>query len=121
MYPSRREEHCPPGGVLFRTVLKVFNDVFGFQTQRHALFYSDNFTRQMTYMSRNRQLSTFWDAGPGLKASYSAGRIASRFDIKVTTAYQWMRFQYRDFSDIRTGKPYSFDANVAEIFVSATY
>jgi len=89
--------------------------------QDHALFYSDNFTRQMTYMSRNRQLSTFWDAGPGLKASYSAGRIASRFDIKVTTAYQWMRFQYRDFSDIRTGKPYSFDANVAEIFVSATY
>jgi hypothetical protein len=92
-----------------------------YYTQRHALFYSDNFTTNMTYMSRNRALSTFWDAGPGLKASYSAGRIASRFDVKVTAAYQWLRFQYRDFTDIRAGTPYSFDANVAEFFVSATY
>jgi hypothetical protein len=89
--------------------------------QGHALFYSDNFTTPMTYMSRNRALSTFWDVGPGMKASYSAGRIASRFDIKVTAAYQWVRFQYNDFTDIRTGQAYSFDASVAEFFVSATY
>jgi hypothetical protein len=89
--------------------------------QGHALFYSDNFASQMTYMSRNRQLGTFWDAGPGVKATYSAGRIASRFDIKVTTAYQWLRFQYSDFTDIRTGQLYSFNASVLEFFVSATY
>jgi hypothetical protein len=89
--------------------------------QDHALFYSDNFTTNMTYMSRNRQLSTFWDAGPGLKATYSAGRLWSRFDMKVTGAYEWLRFQYSDFTDIRTGQLYSFNANVLELFVSATY
>jgi hypothetical protein len=92
-----------------------------YYTQGHALFYSDNFTTDMTYMSRNRQLSTFWDAGPGLKVSYSAGRVASRFDVKVTGGYQWLRFQYRDFTDIRTGQLYSFNANVLEFFVSAAY
>ncbi len=92
-----------------------------YYTQDRALFYSDNFTSEFTYMSRNRELSSFWDAGPGLKATYAAGRVASRFDVKVNAAYQWLRFQYRDFTDIRTGKPYSFDANVLEFFVSATY
>lgn len=92
-----------------------------YHTQDHALFYSDNFTSEMTYMSRNRQLSSFWDAGPGMKATYSAGRVWSRFDLKVTTAYEWLRFQYRDFTDIRTGQLYSFNANVLELFVSATY
>jgi len=89
--------------------------------QSHALFYSNDFTSDMTFMSRNRQLSTFWDAGPGVKASYSAGRVASRFDIKVTAGYQWLRFQYRDFTDIRTGQLYKFNANVLEFFVSAAY
>jgi Protein of unknown function (DUF3570) len=92
-----------------------------YYTQSKALFYSNDFTTSMTYMSRNRALSDFWDTGPGLKASYSAGKIASRFDVKVTAAYQWLRFQYRDFTDIRTGTLYSFNANVAEFFVSATY
>ena len=89
--------------------------------QDHALFYADNFTSNMTYMSRNRQLSTFWDAGPGMKATYSAGRLWSRFDLKITGAYEWLHFQYSDFTDIRTRQLYSFNANVLELFVSATY
>jgi len=89
--------------------------------QNHALFYSDDFAREFTYMSRNRELSSFWDAGPGVKASYSAGRVASRFDVKVDAAYQWLHFQYSDFTDIRTGKLYTFSANVLELVVSATY
>jgi hypothetical protein len=92
-----------------------------YYTQGDALFYSNDFTSNMTYMSRNRQLSNFWDGGPGLKVSYSAGRVASRFDVKVSAGYQWLRFQYRDFTDIRTGQLYSFNANVLELLVSAAY
>ena len=92
-----------------------------YYTQGDALFYSNNFTSSRTYMSRNRQLSSFWDGGPGLKVSYSAGRVASRFDVKLTAGYQWLRFQYHDFTDIRTGQLYSFNANVLEFFVSAAY
>jgi hypothetical protein len=92
-----------------------------YYTQRHALFYSNDFTSVTTYMSRNRQLGSFWDAGPGLKVSYEAGRFASRFDLKFNAAYQWLRFRYDDFTDIRTGRLYSFNANVLELFVTATY
>jgi Protein of unknown function (DUF3570) len=94
---------------------------FRYYTQGRAVFYSNDFTTEMAYMSRNRQLSDFWDAGPGLKATYTAGRVFSQFNIKVNAAYQWVRFQYSDFTDIRTGKLYSFNANVLEFFVSATY
>jgi len=78
----------------------------------------------MTYMSRNRQLSTFDDIGIGVKATYSAYRIPAVMDVKVSLALQRMQFHYDDFTDLRpgaNGKLYSFDANVAELFVSATF
>ncbi len=92
-----------------------------YYTQGRALFYSDDFSTAMTYMSRNRQLSTFYDVGPTMKATYSAGRVWSRFDLKLSAAYEWMHFTYSDFTDIRTGQPYTFDANVLEVSVSALY
>jgi len=99
----------------------LLDGYFRYYSQGHALFYSDNFTNEFTYMSRNRQLSDFTDMGPGLKASYAAVRVPGRYEVKVNAAYQWLRFQYSDFTDVRTGKPYSFNANVVEFFVSATY
>ncbi len=92
-----------------------------YYTQDKALFYSNNFTTEMAYMSRNRALSTFTDVGPAVKLSYSAVRVPSRYEIKVNGSYQWLRFDYSDFTDIRTGKPYSFNASVFEFFVTATY
>jgi len=90
-------------------------------SQNHASFYSDNFTSEMTYMSRNRQLSTFNDLGLGAKASYSMIREPGRYEIKFNAAYEWIRFHYNDFTDIRTGQLYSFNANVVELFFSATF
>jgi hypothetical protein len=95
-----------------------------YYTQNHAVFYSDDFTSVMTYMSRNRQLSTFHDIGAGLKATYSAYKLPGRLDIKFSAAYQRMHFQYDDFTDLRPGRNgqlYSFYANVAELFVSASF
>ena len=90
-------------------------------SQSHAIFYSDNFASEMTYMSRNRQLSTFNDLGVGAKASYSIVREPARYEIKFNAAYEWVRFHYGNFTDIRTHQLYSFDANVLELFVSATF
>jgi Protein of unknown function (DUF3570) len=99
----------------------LLDGYFRYYTQGDALFYSDNFTTEKTYMSRNRQLSAFTDMGPGLKASYTAVRVPARYEVKVNLGYQWLRFNYNDFTDVRTGKLYSFNANVLEFFVSATY
>jgi len=94
---------------------------FRYYKQSHALFYGNNFTSEMTYMSRNRQLGTYTDLGPELRATYTAVRVPGRYEVKVDAAYQWLRFRYSDFTDIRTGQLYGFNANVLEFFVSATY
>ncbi len=92
-----------------------------FNAQRKALFYSDNFTTETTYITRNRQLGTFNDAGVGIKVSYTASRVPGRYEIKANAAYELLRFRYSDFTDLRTGKAYSFDANVLEVFVTANF
>jgi hypothetical protein len=92
-----------------------------FNSQRKALFYSDNFASETTYITRNRQLGTFTSAGVGAKLSYTAKQVPGRYVIKFNTEYQLLRFRYSDFTDIRTGKAYSFDANVLEVFLSATF
>jgi hypothetical protein len=90
-------------------------------SQSRALFYSNNFTSELTYMSRNRQLSTFNDVALGAKATYAAMRLAARYDIKLNASLERLRFHYNDFTDIRTGQLYSFNATVLELFVSATF
>jgi hypothetical protein len=90
-------------------------------SQKHALFYSDNATAESTYLSRNRQLSSFHTAGLGIKLSYSAARLAEKYDVKVNGSYELVRFKYSDFTDIRTGSPYSHEANVVQMFVTATF
>ena len=32
-----------------------------------------------------------------------------------------VRFKFKDFTDLRTGSPYGFTANVLQMFVSATF
>jgi uncharacterized protein DUF3570 len=97
-------------------------DGFGrYYSQTHANFYSNDFTSEMTYMSRNRQLSTFNDLGLGAKATYSIVHEPARYEIKGTAAYERIRFHYSDFTDVRTGGLYSFNANVVELFVTATF
>jgi hypothetical protein len=92
-----------------------------FYSQQHALFYSDNATADTTYISRNRQLSTFKDTGLGAKMSYTAKRVAGSYEIKLNAAYERVRFKFSDFTDIRNGQLYEFDANVLQLFVSATF
>ncbi|HYA65967.1 MAG TPA: DUF3570 domain-containing protein [Burkholderiaceae bacterium] len=90
-------------------------------SQSQANFYSNDFASPMTYMSRNRQLSTFNDTGVGAQASYSLIREPGRYEIKFTAAYEWMRFNYDNFTDIRTGQLYTFNANVMELFLTGTF
>ena len=90
-------------------------------TQRHALFYSDNATAETTYVSRNRQLSTFNSVTLGAKLAYTVQKIPGRYEVKVNGAYEYVRYKFSDFTDIRTGSPYAYNANVLQVYVSATY
>jgi hypothetical protein len=92
-----------------------------YHTQGKALFYSNNATSETLFVSRNRQLSTFKSVGLGAKLSYYAGRFGGRWDVRVNGAVERTRFDFSDFTDIRTGQPYQYDANVLQLFLSATF
>ena len=92
-----------------------------YNTQKGALFYSDNATTETVYVSRNRQLGTYNSIGLGAKLSYTAAKVQGRYEVKLNGSYERVRFKYSDFTDVRTGKAYSFDADVLQLFVSATF
>jgi hypothetical protein len=92
-----------------------------YYTQTKALFYSDNATTDTTYLSRNRQLSTFKTMSLGAKMAYTAKRVPGSYEIKLNAAYELMQFKFADFTDIRDGKPYEHNANVLQLFVTAIF
>lgn len=92
-----------------------------YYTQTHALFYSDNAQQETTYVSRNRQLSTFNSVGLGGKLAYTLRTVPGRYDVKLNVGYQYVRFKFSDFTDIRTGNLYTNNANVLQLFVSGTF
>ncbi len=92
-----------------------------YYTQTKALFYFDDAPSQTTYVSRNRQLSTFNDESLGAKMSYTVKKVPGRYDVKLNAAYEYTRYQYKDFTDVRTGNLYGYSANIVQLFVTATY
>jgi len=92
-----------------------------FYRQDKALFYSDNATTETTYISRNRQLSTFNSIGLGAKVAYKLGRVAGTSVLKLNAAYEYTRFKFSDFTDIRSGEPYAYNANVLQVYLTATF
>jgi len=89
--------------------------------QGHALFYSDDAQSETTYVSRNRQLSTFDSVGLGAKVAYTWRKVPGSYEVKLNGGYEYVRYKYSDFTDIRTGSPYSFNAGVLQLYVSATF
>ena len=89
--------------------------------QGNALFYSNNASSETTYLTRNRQLSAFNSTGLGLKLAYTLDKMPIMNEVKLTAAYEYTRFKFKDFSDIRTGAPYAYNANIFQLYVSATF
>jgi hypothetical protein len=90
-------------------------------SQQHAVFYSDNAQVETTYISRNRQLSTFRDVAVGVKGSYAWKKVADKYDVKFNAAFEYQQFKYDDFTDIRTGQLYSYGASILQLYVTATF
>ena len=99
----------------------MVNAFLRYHAQQGASFYSDNATADTEYVTRNRQLSTFNDTGLGATLTYTAVKPGGSYAVNVTGAVEALRFNYSDFTDLRTGKPYSFDAVLAQLVVSVTF
>ena len=59
--------------------------------------------------------------GLGGKVSYTFKQVPGRYELKAHGSYELVQFKFKDFTDIRTGSPYAFNANVLQLFVSATF
>lgn len=92
-----------------------------YYTQSKALFYSDNASSTTTYLSRNRQLSTFKSLSLGAKMAYTLKHVPGSYDLKLNVAVERISFKFADFTDIRTGQAYKHDANVVQVFLSANF
>jgi hypothetical protein len=89
--------------------------------QGHALFYSDNAQSETTYISRNRQLSTFNDISLGAKVAYTVRKVPGRYEIKLNGGYEYVRYKFSDFTDIRNGNLYGSNASVVQLYVTANF
>ena len=93
---------------------------YRYYSQTKAVFFSDRFLLPMLYMARDKELSTFTDYSLGFKVSYQwVNRENFRFSQNF--GYDYLKFEYADFTDVRTGQPYSFKANTVQLFLSFWY
>lgn len=90
-------------------------------SQDRAIFYSDNAQSEATYISRNRQLSTYATLGFGIKGEYVYRRAPGQYEIRLHGAWEFVQFKHKDFTDLRTGQLYSYEANMLRMWVSASF
>ena len=89
--------------------------------QDGSLFYADNATTETLYITRNRQLSSYKSLALGAKAAWLWKRVPGQYEIRMHGAVERTRTDYSDFTDLRTGRLYSFEATVVQVFVSANF
>ena len=95
---------------------------YRYYSQNSASFYSDNFSQLQNFMARDKELSTFKSHALGGKLAYTLQKSPSFLNkTTVNVAYDRVRFDYEDFTDIRTQAPYSFNANVVQLFISTWF
>jgi hypothetical protein len=90
-------------------------------SQNSALFYADNASTETTYITRNRQLSAFRSTGIFLRAQRRLGWDWGGAEWQFAGAYEFKRFSFSDFTDLRTGGAYAHNAHVLQLVVSANY
>jgi hypothetical protein len=96
---------------------------YRFYTQDAASFFNDNFQQEELYMARDKELSTFVDHTVGLTGTYTirGGAEESRVRANASAGLDYVMFDYADFTDVRTGAPYSFNALVLQLYLSVWY
>jgi len=99
----------------------LFDGFLRHYKQDGASFYSDNAQSQATYVTRNRQLGTYDGNTLGGKVTYSWRKVPGQYEIKFNGALEVLRYQYSDYTDLRTGRPYSLSATVLQLYVTANY
>lgn len=89
--------------------------------QKAALFYADDAATETRYVTRNRQLGGFSSWGLGAKARRELALGSGSARWWLVGAYEFKRFDYRDFTDLRTGQAYAHNAHVLQLHLSSDF
>lgn len=97
---------------------------YRYYTQSEASFYSDNFTQEYNYYSRDKELSDMSSHSIGMSARLrflppSAERLIAYGDIELS--YDYITFDYSNYTDVRSGIQYAPGAHVFHINLSVGY
>jgi len=57
----------------------------------------------------------------GTKATYALKREPGRYEIFLNGAVEFWMTDYSDFTDLRTGSLYSYNATVLQLYVTALF
>lgn len=86
-------------------------------TQDAVSFYADDFDREFEFMARDKELSTFNSHALGARLTWDLGaRLGLLSRSSVSVGYDFIRFDYDDFTDIRNGELYGFDSHVFQVW-----
>lgn len=96
---------------------------YRFYTQDSASFYSDDFDTDYNYMSRDKELSEFQSHALGGRLTLS---LRDRLPLgleraNMTLSYDYLMFDYDDFTDIRSGELYDFSSHVFQLYFTTWY
>jgi len=95
---------------------------YRYYKQSAASFYANDFTTQMAFMARDRELSNFSSNAFGAKASYQLFNRRFNFDrATLNFDYEFIRYDYNNFTDVRTDRLYAYKANVFQLFLSGWF
>lgn len=89
--------------------------------QSAASFYSDDFPTAMTYMTRDKELSTFQSQSFGVKGTWYFLNKKFLFleRASLNFSHDYIYFDYDDYTV--AGQLHSFGAHVVQLFISAWY
>jgi hypothetical protein len=89
--------------------------------QSAALFYSDDAASETRYVSRNRQLGAFTSWGLGARTAWDLPRASSDRRMALNLGYEFKRYAYSNFTDLRTGQRYAQNAHILQIHLSSDF
>ena len=55
------------------------------------------------------------------RVTHDLVRWQPQWGLQLTAAYEFKRFDFQDFTDLRTGAPYAHNAHVLQIHVSSSF
>ena len=78
-------------------------------------------SNQQTYLSRNRQLSTFTSTSFASHLAWTWPGAPKGWDLKFNGGYEFKQFRFKDFTDLRSGNLYRHNAHVLQLYVTAGF